>query len=528
MSSSTPATLHVARAIHTLDERHGTATGVLVRDGRVVTTGDAAQLRPDAGAVIDHGEAVLTPGLVDGHTHPVHGLEGTFGVELTGIRTVAEVRAALAEAAARLAPGQWLCARGLNPVVFGGSVPTAAALGLGERPAFFDMYDAHSALASPGALRRAGIDGPRTFTSASRIDCDASGRPTGYLLETEAAELVRAFVPKPEPRELAARFAQLVRDMAASGLTGLHAMDFDHPSEDLVRAVEAEGDLPVRIGFNPWVMPGDDVATALAVQGRRGRRWQVEGVKLFVDGTIDGGTGWLEYADTHGEGLDPLWRDLGDFREALTRLHLAGVNCAVHAIGDRGVRETLGICADLRATYGPLARHRIEHIETLPPEHVDLFASGAAAASMQPLHCTFFNEPDRSDNWSRRLGDHRVDDGFPWAQLRDAGAVVALGTDWPIAPYDPRWTLADAQLRRHFDAGPEPLAGEPLTALQALEGYTTHAALASGEEAHRGRIAPGYGADFTVWSADPLTVPPEELAVLPVVGTVLDGAVVAV
>jgi predicted amidohydrolase YtcJ len=520
------ATLYTARLVHTLDERTPRATGVLSEHGRILAVGDAAELRPHAREVVAYGDAVITPGLVDGHTHPVHGLDGTIGVELTGARTLADVRRALAAAEADLEPGQWLRGWGLNPVVFGGAIPTAAVLGLGERPAYIQMYDAHSALVSPEALRRAGIDGARAFTSAARIDCDADGRPTGYLLEAEAAELVRVLLPAPTPAEYAARFDELLRGMAAAGLTGMHAMDFDDPSEDLVRAVEEHGDLRLRIGFNPWLMPGHDAASVIALQGRRGRRWRVEGVKLFVDGTVDGGTAWLEYADSHGEGLDPLWRDLGAFRDALTALHRAGVDCAVHAIGDRGVRETLELFAELRATHGPLARHRIEHIETLPEEHIGLFADRAAAASMQPLHCTFFNRADRSDTWSQRLGDHRVDDGFPWAQLRDAGAIVALGTDWPIAPYDPRWTLADAQLRRHFDAEPSPLAGKPLTALQALEGYTTHAAWASGEEEHRGRIAPGYDADLTVWSRDPLTADPEELAVLPVVGTVVDGVAV--
>lgn len=531
-ASTTPltteqVTLHTARVVHTLDDRSPRASGILVGQGRILAVGDAADLRARAGRVIDHGDAVITPGLVDGHTHPVHGLDGTIGVELTGARTLTDVRGALAAAEAELAPGQWLRGWGLNPVVFAGATPSAAALGLGERPAYISMYDAHSALVSPEALRRAGIDGPRDFTSVSRIDCDADGRPTGYLLESEAAELVRTLLPSPSAEEYAERFDALLRGMAAAGLTGMHAMDFDHPSEDLVRRVEETGDLRMRIGFNPWLMPGHDVGSVLDLQGRRGRRWRVEGVKLFVDGTIDGGTAWLEYADAHGESVDPLWRDVSAFRDALTTLHRAGVNCAVHAIGDRGVRETLLIFAELRATYGPLARHRIEHIETLPEEHVELFGSRVAAASMQPLHCTFFNRADRSDNWSQRLGDHRVDDGFPWAQLRDVGAVVALGTDWPIAPYDPRWTMADAQLRRHFDGELSPLAGKPLTALQALEGYTTHAALASGEESHRGRLAPGYDADLTVWSEDPLAVAPEELAVLPVVGTVLDGEVVA-
>lgn len=524
----TTSTLHRARAVHTLDPASAGATGVLVADGRIVAAGPADDLASGADHVVDHGDAVITPGLVDGHTHPAHGLDGTVGVDLGGVSSLSEVHELLARAESELAPGEWLRGWGLNPIVFGGAEPSAELLGFGDRPAFVSLYDAHSAVASPEALRRAGITGPREFTSASTIVCDAEGRPTGYLLESEAAEPVRALLPSPTTAEYAARFGELLAGMAAAGLTGMHAMDFDDPSEELVRAVEDRGELPVRIGFNPWVMPDDDgVDRVLAMQALGGRRWKVEGVKLFVDGTIDGGTAWLEYADTHGVGVDSLWRDTDRFRDVVTRLHRAGVNCAIHAIGDRGVREVAELFDELRANWGPLARHRIEHIETLPDETVARLGAGAAAASMQPLHCTFFNRPDRSDTWSQRLGDIRVDHGFRWADLRRAGATVALGSDWPIAPYDPRWTMADAQLRHHFNTtellpGPE----QALTARQALEGYTTHAALASGEESHRGRLAPGYDADLTVWSADPLTITPEELATVPILGTVVGGVVV--
>ncbi|MFG1689734.1 amidohydrolase [Nonomuraea sp. NPDC049269] len=521
--------LHIARLVHTLDPAHGSATGVLVEDGRVVAVGSAADLSADR--VIDHGDAVITPGLVDGHTHPVHGLGITAGVDLSTARDLGDVRAGLASARDRLEPGQWLRGWGLNPIVFAGVTPSAEAIGLVGVPGIVLLYDVHSAIASPEALQIAGIDGPRDFASSARIECDADGRPTGYLLESEASRLVTKHLPAPIAEELASRFGELLRAMADSGLTGMHAMDFNDPAHELVTLLEERGDLPVRIGFNPVLMPDhDDLDVVLAPQGLSGRRWRVEGVKLFMDGTIDGGTAWLEYADAHGEGLEPLWRDLDRFRDALTRLHLAGVNCAVHAIGDRGIRETLAIFDDLRTQYGPLARHRIEHIETLPDEVVSRFGHGAAAASVQPLHCTFFNRPDRSDSWSQRLGDIRVDHGFRWGELRAAGAVVALGSDWPIAPYDPRWTMADAQLRRHFDhADPTPLpsSSSALTALQALEGYTTQAALASGEESHRGRLAPGFDADLTVWADDPLTVDPQTLAELPVVTTVVAGDPVA-
>ncbi|PJJ48275.1 hypothetical protein CLV56_3979 [Mumia flava] len=522
-------TLFTARRIHTMDPAVTGATAVLVRDGRVVAVGDAADLRssaPDAG-VVDLGDGVLTPGLVDGHSHPVAGVVMTAGVDLTDALDLDAVRAALAAERDRLADGDWLLGWGLNPRVFGAQNPSAALLGpaLVGIPSYVQLYDGHSAVASPEALRIAGVDGPRAFRSSARVVCDADGKPTGHLLEADASDLVERHVPEMTLAEHGAKLRAELDGMAASGYTGLHAMDFADPAAELMEALEREGDLPLRMGFHPILSPGDDVESVLKLQGASGRRWRVEGVKLFVDGTIDGGTAWLERPDVEGESTSSLWTDFGAFREAVTTLHRAGVNAAVHSIGDRGVREVLELLGELRDAYGPLARHRIEHIETVPDEVVARFADRAAAASMQTLHCTRFNHADRSDSWSRRLGDDRVDDGFRWADIRRAGGVLALGSDWPIAPYDPRWIMADAQLRRRFDRPDlEPIHPEQgLSALEALEGFTTHAAWASGEEATRGKVAVGYDADFTVFADDPLEVDAETLGTLPVVTTVVEG-----
>lgn len=523
------AVLYTARRVRTMDPRATSgppADAVLVDQGRVVAVGRAADLRREhAGRVVDL-DGVITPGLVDGHTHPVHGVEMTAGLDLSESLDLDAVRILLAAERSRLEPGQWLQAWGLNPVVFDGAEPTARALGIEGVLAVVVLYDGHSAVVSPEVLALAGIDGPREFASASRIGLDADGVPTGYLLEAEAKNLVDPYLPQPSVGDLAEGLLAAGLAMARTGLTGMHAVDLREPSLEVLTAAEELGDLPVRMSFRPMLMPsGPSLAEVLAQQGTHGRRWEVRGVKLVVDGTIDGGTAWLEYADTHGEGLDSLWTDLVAFREVVTELHRAGIPVAVHAIGDRGVREVLTLLEGLTQQYGPLARHRIEHIETIPLELADVFARSGVAASMQPLHLTAFNHADRSDSWSQRLGDERVDRGFPWSRIREAGGVLALGSDWPIAPFDARWTMADAQLRRRFDR-PDAAPIHPelaLTAEQALEGYTTHAALASGEEDHRGRLAPGYDADFTVFAADPLELEPEELGRVDIVTTVVEG-----
>lgn len=532
--------LYTARTVHTLDPHSGApATGVLARDGLIVAVGDASELRtdvPSGTAVHDLGDAVVTPGLVDGHSHPIVGLEWTDGVDLSRCLTMEDLRSALGVARTELSEGEWLRGWGLNPTVFEGVEPTYEAVGavLEGVPAYLLVYDGHSALVNREALLLAGLAeasgasaANRGFVTDARIAVDSAGTPTGQALELEATELLTTVMPRRSLGERADQLHRLLSSMARTGLTGAHVMDAEADALEVLAEAERRGPLPLKLGLNPWVVPQRlaSLDEILALQGCRGGRWRVEGVKFFLDGTIDGGTAWLEQPDCCGEGLGTSWGDEAAFASAFERMYMAGVHTATHAIGDRAVRCVTSLVASLSRQHGPRGSHRVEHIETAPDSTVSVFASRQVAASMQPLHATRFARADRSDTWSKRLGEGRAARGFRCRDLRDAGAVLALGSDWPIAPFDPRITMADAQLRRPFDdASVEPVEpSQALTALQVLEGYTTHAAQASGEAERRGMVRPGFAADLTVWSADPLTAAPTELGTLPVVGTVVDG-----
>ncbi|MER6299849.1 amidohydrolase [Kitasatospora sp. NPDC001539] len=532
-------------------------TALAVVDGRIAALGDDRTIRELADAattVIDLRGAVVTPGLVDGHLHPVTGAELTHGLDLSGCTDLAEVRAALAAEVRRLAPGAWLHAWGLDPNAFGGRPVEAAALApvLDGVPALLQLFDAHSMLASPRALELAGVDGPRSFDQAAEVVCDADGHPTGLLLEDAACELVERVAPQPTRTERRERLAAALRAMAATGLTGGHAMDANGDSLELYAELDEAGELPLRLRVAPWCQPGvdeDGLRALIGLQGRGGTSWRVDGVKLFMDGTIDNGTAWLERPDCHGESTHAFWPDPAHYTHVIGQLHRAGVPTATHAIGDAAVRHALDSVAKASAdgpaggsTGGPATRssdgraagsaaatrpvrHRIEHIETVPDELVRRFAELGVVASMQPTHCCDFTRADHTDNWSRRLGEERADRAWRCRDLWDAGATVVLGSDWPIAPYPPLGVMAGARHRRPTrDLGQPPHnPGQALTALQALRAMTVNAAFAAGEEQLAGRIAVGHRADLTVLAADPLTTPDGELAELPVLLTVMDG-----
>lgn len=545
MSSPSTADLLIVDAdVVTLDPARPRARAVAVSRGVVVDVGGdevAERWRGSRTEVVSLGGAALTPGWVDGHSHPVGSLTMSAGADLTAVRTLDQLRERLAQLA-RASTDGWVQGWGLVPDVFPGGVPRADLVDdvLGGALCLLRMADAHSALASTSLLRAAGIDGPRRFASTAEVICDATAdgpRPTGFLLEWDAMALADRHAPSAPDAELRSRLRSLLGDMAAQGLVGAHVMDGDAASLDLLARTEDDDDLPLRLRVAPFCMPGvddDDVAQLVAWQERTGRRWRVAGVKLMIDGTIDGGTAWLDHADANGESTGSYWRDPQAYARAVRALDAAGVPTVTHAIGDGGVRFVMDVLEPLGppgahdstgAHRGRRAAHRLEHLETLPDDLVTRIGRSGVTASMQPTHCSHFVAADGSDNWSVRLGPERAGHGWRIRDLLDAGALVVLGSDWPVAHFDARAIMAAAQLRRPVEDDDAPPVGpdQAISAAAALTGYTRAPALAVGDAA-RGAIRVGAAADLTAVGVDPTTAPPADLAAAPVVLTVVGGA----
>ncbi len=520
-------------AVRTLDPARPRASAVAVRDGVVVGVGDDAEVREHVGPateVHDGAGMALVPGLVDSHIHPFHGTDGTRGADLGGLRTLDEVRGALAAERARCAPGEWVLGWGLSYNVFGDQAIAAEAVAdaTGDAPAFLTFFDYHSALANAPALALAAVDGPREFAAGSAVVCDDAGAPTGELREAPAMDVVRGLVPERTRAERLDAYALTLGRLNALGLTGGHVMLGMPELFDDVAELEARGELTLRCVLPVLLEPettDEEIGALLGVRDRHGRRWRAGAAKFFIDGVIDSGTAWLFEPGPHGEGTAPFWPDPARYAQVVARFARAGFQCITHAIGDRAVVAALDAYRDAGATAA--APHRIEHLETMRDDEPARLAADGVAASMQPLHAAGLDEPGPF-TWRDKLRPEQVAAGFRWADVRRAGAILALGSDWPVVSADPRLGLAWARLRRE-PGRPDrtPFApDQALTALEALEGYTREAARVVGEEHLGGRIAPGLRADLTGLGADPVECPADELPDVPVRLTVVDGAVV--
>jgi predicted amidohydrolase YtcJ len=361
------------------------------------------------------------------------------------------------------------------------------------------------------------------------IERDEAGQPIGLLRET-AINLVRPVIPALTPAETEKALCQAMAAAHRLGLTGVHDMrmmggEEGPPAFTAWQQLRAEEKLKLRV----WMMlPGEQLDEAIALGLRTGfgdDHLRIGGIKLFADGALGSRTAWmLEPFTDAGTGL-PLV-PMVEIARMVTRAHRAGLSAAIHAIGDRAVRELLDVFTEILPQEAelspPLAPHRIEHVQHSHPTDLRRLAPLGLVASVQPSHVI-----DDMVAVDQACGE-RGRWAYAFRHLIDAGTVLALGSDCPVASPNPFRGIHAAVTRQRQDGTP-PGGWQPsqrLTVAEAVWGYTLGAAHASGQMAQQGSLTPGKLADLIVLDRDILTIPPEDIADTRVWLTVFNGQIV--
>ena len=525
--------------IWTVDAARPQAEAFAAEDGRIVAVGDLADVAAGRAGWprLDLDGQTVVPGFIDAHGHLMNLGLSLLQVDLVGAASLDETLGRIAAFAAELPPGAWVQGRGWDqtdwPAAPDGShpFPTRADLDriLPDRPVFVKRVDGHAAWANTAALRAAGVDpdapAPPDLPDGRFLQ-DAEGRPTGVFIDA-ADDLVEAAIPPRTTAETEAALERALAETARLGLTGVHDVGLSAGVTPEVlalyeRAIAADR-FPVRV-HTMW--DADAVAEACA-SGAAPRvhpsgRLQARALKLYSDGALGsrGAALLADYADDPGNrGL--LFRTDAELQALVEAAMRCGLQVNTHAIGDRGNRSVLDVYARaLAATGGGPGRHRVEHAQVLSLDDVPRFAELGVIASVQPTHAT-------SDMpWAEaRVGSERLRGAYAWRRLVDAGARLALGSDFPVERPDPLAGIHAAVTRQ--DADGEPLGGwtgnQVLTRAEALRGFTLDAAYAGFLEGEVGSLEVGKRADFVVLSGDLMRVPAEEILSLRVVATYLDG-----
>ncbi|OGO59186.1 MAG: hypothetical protein A2V85_14190 [Chloroflexi bacterium RBG_16_72_14] len=530
------------------------ATAVRVEDGRIAQLGTDAMVRAarsHGAEVVDARGSLVLPGFDDAHLHLRGGARSMDHAQLYPLQAVEAVLAAIREHAAANADRPWVLGRGWLYAPFPGGLPTRALLdaAVPDRPAFMGCYDGHTGWANSAALRLAGIDRRTPDPPNGLIVRDADGEPTGVLKE-DAQALVERLIPVPGEAEDRASVRRALGAMHTMGLTAAQDAWVDLDELAFWRRVRDAGELPLRLRAALIMEPGQTLAAwrdrldayaAAAFDLRGGDRLDAGILKGFVDGVIEARTAAMlaPYEDDASSGL-PAWEpdELDAFVAEADR---RGWQVELHAIGDWGVRMALDAFEHAAAANGPWAgdphgrgvapgtharRHRVEHVETIDPADIGRFGRLGVVASMQPYHGD--PSPNQIDVWAGNIGPDRASRAWAWRSIREAGGVLAFGSDWPVVPFDPFIALNSAVNRQTVDGRPEGgwLPAERLPVADALEAYTAGSAYAAFTEHRRGRLAPGMDADLVVLDRDLLAAGPSAIIGTGVRLTVLGGVVV--
>ncbi len=523
--------------VYTVNAKQPWAEAVAVRGDRIVFVGSAMDARRFTGSktkVMDAGGRLVLPGIEDNHVHFTSGSRSLEKVDLDGAKTIGAMQQRIKAFAQSHPDSSWVQGRGWMYASFPGNLPDKKFLDavVSDRPAIMSCADGHTTWVNSKALALAGIDRNTKSPENGIIVHDANGEPTGALQEA-ASELVWKVVPDPTREETVALLKQGLHEAARVGVVRVHSLGGDFENLELLNRIRQEGGLTTRFSVAYFAdPPGLDAKAWTALTDARSKYhddWiEQGGVKTMLDGVIDSLTGaMIEPYTAQGENRGKLFWNPADYNKTIAELDKKGIQVATHAIGDLAIRTALdGYENAARLNGDHDMRHKVEHIEDISAADIPRFARLKVIASLQPLHAN--PEPNWMGSWIANVGPEREKRAFAWNALREAGARLAFGSDWPVVTIDPWKGIQMAVTRQDFDGQP-PNGWIPslrVSLADAVEAYTLGGAYALHHERNEGSIEVGKLADIIIVSQNIFAIDPHKIAETKVVSTIVGGKVV--
>jgi predicted amidohydrolase YtcJ len=519
--------------VHTMDKAQPDAQAVAVYGNRIVAVGSNKAIRKMAGPrtrIVDaHGQLVL-PGFNDSHVHFMSGGFQLANVDLRDANTPEEFAERIRHFAEKTRSGRWITGGDWDHERWPrAQLPTKELIDpfTPDTPVFVSRLDGHMALANSLALKLAGVAPATKDPPGGLLVRDQrTGEPTG-ILKDAAMNLVWKVIPAPTFEEKLAAARAATNHAANLGVTSVQDMS---AGEDIgvYQALLDWGELKTRIyGMSP--LPAWERPARTGMRAHFGSAMlRVGGLKGFADGSLGSTTALFfgpydDAPNTRGLATDEMIPE-GAMLERVRGADRVGLQVMIHAIGDRANEQILSIYEQVIKEDGERDRRfRIEHAQHLRRQDLPRFARDHVIASMQPYHAI------DDGRWAeKRIGHERAKTTYAFRSLLDAGATLAFGTDWTVAPLDPMLTIYAAVTRRTLD-GKHPdgwIPEQKISVEETVRAYTVGSAYAEFQENVKGTITPGKLADLVILSQDIFKIDPKEIERVKVVTTIMDGRVV--
>jgi predicted amidohydrolase YtcJ len=467
------------------------------------------------GDIIDLNKRIVVPGFIDAHVHMLFFGLSLLKLDLEPCRSLEEIRETISRYAKENPEQPRILCRGWQQFITKGKAFASTLDDIDPRPIFVEALDLHSSWCNTAALNELPLDQIKALCP-EYLPCDSDGKPTGLVMETAVTEFVWAhLLSQCSADELQAALRRSFEAYIQAGYTGIIDMAMDKQLWDALQRYRQNEGLPLHVAAH-WFLPYNadpeerrrrlDEAIEMHVEWHpsKARDFCILGIKLINDGVVDGCTAALKRP--YGEKaqlVHPIWPKQ-EMEEVVLRAAKAGMQCAIHAIGDRAVTQAVDCIAKAN---NPNGRHRIEHLEITSEDDAKRLGQLGITASVQPIH----SDPARLIDYAELVGPEAWARAFPYREFLDSNACVALGSDAPTALHLPFPNIYSATTRksasqRDYQGRVNPSGA--LTLAQAMTAATSGAAYSRFAESWVGSLRPGLQADFLVldtpWDPDSL------------------------
>lgn len=523
-SRSAPDYVVINARVLTSDDNMPRAEAFAVKDDRFIAVGtssDILNLASSGSEIIDAEGMTVTPGFIDAHSHPSSGGVNELVQVNADLRSVVEIKQAIAERARNTPRGQWVRAfkyddtkldegRPVNRFDLDEAAP--------ENPVVVGHRGGHTGVYNSMALAMAGVTSETPDPADGRFYRDENGVLTGLVAE-KARDVFRDLIPSDSNREERRDGVKLISQMmTAAGLTSVHQTGGGR--NDMIAYQDARADDGLH--FRMYLFPRGQLFFDLVNSGIRtgfgDEVFRIGAVKFGADGSASERTMAMStpFEGSPGDhGI--LTMNQEEIHEAVENAHRNDFQIGIHANGDIAIDMVLNAYERVQSLWPrPDPRHRIEHCSLVNP---DLLRRIKATGSIPTPFYTYVHY--HGNKWVY-YGEEKMKWMFAHKSFLDYGIPVAPASDYTPGPYEPLMGIQSMVTRKDWMGrvwGPN----QRISVDEALKVCTMNGAYASFEENIKGSITTGKLADFVILAEDPHDVDPDQIKNIEIVRTVVGG-----